>query len=83
MGRIKQTFLKRTAKELMEKYNDKFCTDFDINKKKVQELSNIESKSIRNKIAGYITRIKKREEEEKKRLEEISSQKKENTNRGI
>ncbi|MEM2918295.1 MAG: 30S ribosomal protein S17e [Candidatus Altiarchaeota archaeon] len=77
MGRIKQTFLKRTAKELMERYNDEFGTDFDNNKKKVQELSNIESKSIRNKIAGYITRIKKREEKEKKKMEEMISQTKE------
>lgn len=72
MGRIKQTFLKRTANELMENYSKNFSTDFDNNKKKVQELTNIESKPIRNKVAGYITRTMKQEEKEKKRVEQMS-----------
>ncbi|MBU4201928.1 MAG: hypothetical protein KKB85_02120 [Candidatus Altiarchaeota archaeon] len=31
------------------------------NKEKVQELSTVKSKSIRNKIAGYITKVMKRD----------------------
>ena len=60
MGRIKQTYLKRVADRLMKEYADEFTADFEENKKKVQELSNVESKSIRNKIAGYITRVMKK-----------------------
>jgi len=75
MGRIKQTFLKRTANELMESYNENFSTDFDSNKKKVQELTNIESKSIRNKVAGYITRMMGQGEKEKKRIEQANQAK--------
>ncbi len=75
MGRIKQTFLKRTANELMENYNENFSTDFDNNKKKVQEFTNIESKSIRNKVAGYITRMMGHDEKEKKRIEQIAQTK--------
>jgi small subunit ribosomal protein S17e len=59
MGRIKQTYLKRVAKNLMIEYPDVFSTDFDHNKKKVQELSTVSSKSIRNKIAGYLSRVMK------------------------
>lgn len=59
MGRIKQTYLKRVAKKLMKDYEDEFSTEFDANKKKVQELTDVQSKSMRNKIAGYITRTVK------------------------
>jgi len=61
MGRIKQTYLKRVANELLEKYKAEFSTDFQHNKEKVQELTTVKSKSIRNKIAGYITKVVKRE----------------------
>jgi len=59
MGRIKQTFMKRVALQLMDQYSDEFNTDFENNKKKVQEFTDIESKPMRNKIAGYITRTMK------------------------
>ena len=61
MGRIKQTYLKRIANELLEKYKGEFGKDFQKNKEMVQELSTVKSKSIRNKIAGYITKVMKRE----------------------
>lgn len=60
MGRIKQTYLKRIANELLERYKGDFSKDFKKNKESVQELSTVKSKSIRNKIAGYITKVMKR-----------------------
>ncbi len=60
MGRIKQTYLKRIAEKLMKEYAEEFSLDFEENKKKVQELSDVNSKPIRNKIAGYITRAVKK-----------------------
>lgn len=64
MGRIKQTYLKRIAEELLEKYPQTFTeADFEKNKKLVDSHTDITSKSIRNKIAGYLTRtIKQRAE---------------------
>ncbi len=67
MGRIKPIPLKRIGEELVEKYKGDFNLDFENNKQKVQELSNVESKSIRNKIAGYITKLMRKEKEEKER----------------
>jgi len=61
MGRIKQTYLKRIANELLEEYKGEFGKNFQKNKEKVQELSTVKSKPIRNKIAGYITKVVKRE----------------------
>lgn len=53
---IKPAYVKKTATVLLERYSDAFNDDFDRNKDLVTELTNIESKGVRNRIAGYITR---------------------------
>ena len=45
----------RISSDLLQRYPEKFTTDFSENKKIVQELATIRSKVLRNKIAGYIT----------------------------
>lgn len=57
MGRIKQSALKRLANKLLAEYGKEFDTDFGKNKEMVQKFSIIGSKPIRNKIAGYISRV--------------------------
>jgi len=52
---IKPAYVKKTATLLMERYPEAFGTDFEHNKEVVQEVTNIESKSVRNRIAGYVT----------------------------
>ena len=63
MGRIRTTYIKRTSKKLVGKYGDKFSDKFKENKKTMNEIADIPSKVIRNKIAGYITFLKKDKEE--------------------
>lgn len=53
---IKPGYVKDLAEELMEKYPSAFGHDFEHNKSVVSKLTNVESKSVRNKIAGFITR---------------------------
>ncbi len=62
MGRIKTTFAKRKTKELLKKYGDQFSTDFNDNKKKVDAHTKVQSKKIRNILAGYMTRLKRAED---------------------
>ena len=52
---IKPAYVKKTGEILMERYPEALSTDFEHNKKAVTELTNIESKEVRNRIAGYIT----------------------------
>lgn len=61
MGRIKTTPIKRSGKELLKRYKESFCKDFDKNKKAVVEKADIPSKKLRNSIAGYITRMLRKE----------------------
>jgi small subunit ribosomal protein S17e len=58
LGRIKTRPLKAITKELMEKYSTRFDTDFEKNKQLVSELADVQSKKLRNIIAGYATRLK-------------------------
>lgn len=57
MGRIKSKLIKRTAKQLVSTSPEIFEKSFEENKKTLG--STLESKKTRNKIAGYITRMKK------------------------
>ncbi len=61
MGRIKTTMIKNLGTKLLKKYPDKFTSDFEHNKIVLKDLGIIDSKKIRNKVAGYIVRLKKRE----------------------
>lgn len=55
---IKPDYVKKTGNLLLERYPDAFGTDFEHNKDVVTQLTNIESKGVRNRVAGYITRKK-------------------------
>lgn len=57
MGNIRSQKIKRTAKELVAKYHQHLSTDFDENKILVNKLTNVMSKRMRNRIAGYVTTI--------------------------
>lgn len=59
---IKPAYVKKTGRILMERYPDAWGPDFEHNKELVQELTDIESKSVRNRIAGYVTRKQRTEQ---------------------
>ena len=56
MGNIRQKYIKRTAIELLEKFPNEFNKDFQSNKQKVAQLTDVSTKIMRNRIAGYVTR---------------------------
>ncbi len=60
MGKIRPTYIKRVAIELVKKHYDKFTGDFQHNKMMVAELTDVGSVTMRNRIAGYITRYRKK-----------------------
>jgi small subunit ribosomal protein S17e len=57
LGKVRPEHVKKIARELVELYPDKFSTDFQNNKKVVESLAQIYSSKLRNRIAGYITRL--------------------------
>jgi len=61
MGRIKTALVKRTTFDLLKQDID-FNDSFEHNKKILN--NTMPSKKIRNKIAGYLARLKKAENKE-------------------
>lgn len=59
MGRIKSLLIKRTTRSLLKEENA-FSENFEENKKLLG--THMPSKRIRNMIAGYITRLKRKQE---------------------
>lgn len=53
---IKPKYIKQLGGVLLDRYPESFDTDFDSNKQTVASLTNVESKTVRNRVAGYITR---------------------------
>ncbi len=58
MGNIRQTYIKRVAIELVKKYPDTFNEDYEHNKQKVAELTDVPTVRMKNRIAGYVTRYR-------------------------
>lgn len=57
MGRVRIEMVKKLAKELVGTRHDMFSTDFEANKKSVDQLADTKSKRVRNRVAGYVTRL--------------------------
>lgn len=53
---IKPSYIKSMGTALLEQHGKSFNGNFDDNKKVVTEITTIESKMIRNRVAGYVTR---------------------------
>lgn len=57
MGRVRQTYIKRLAKDLVSADEERFGEDFDENKEELKEMEEFNSKKLRNRVAGYIVRV--------------------------
>mmetsp|Transcript_12377 Transcript_12377/g.25142 ORF Transcript_12377/g.25142 Transcript_12377/m.25142 type:complete len:133 (+) Transcript_12377:65-463(+) len=60
MGRVRTKTVKKAARKIVELHFPKLTYDFQINKKIADEVAEIPSKRLRNKIAGFTTHLMKR-----------------------
>ncbi|KAJ3124852.1 40S ribosomal protein S17 [Nowakowskiella sp. JEL0407] len=60
MGRVRTKTVKKASRVLIEKYYPRLTLDFQTNKKICDEVAVIQSKRLRNKIAGFTTHLMKR-----------------------
>jgi small subunit ribosomal protein S17e len=58
LGKVRIETVKRISRELLRRYPDRFTGQFESDKQAVNELVVTQSKRLRNRIAGYITRLK-------------------------
>lgn len=58
LGKVRIQTVKRASRELLKRFPDWFKGEFDADKQAVNELVSTKSKRLRNRIAGYVTRLK-------------------------
>ena len=61
--------VRKLSMEVLEKYEDSFGENFEDNKRALMKISTIPSKELKNKIAGFITKTKKRATRERLKRE--------------
>ena len=54
MGRVKSIAVKSLGNDLYQQYRGRFSADFEVNKKVLGEVCHIDSKKVRNVMAGYL-----------------------------
>jgi small subunit ribosomal protein S17e len=62
MGKVRTEMVKRISLDLVDRYERSLTTEFEQNKQFLNEIGLDVSKKLRNKIAGYVTRLMKIEE---------------------
>ena len=62
MGRVKTQFVKRVSHELIRDNPQTFTTNYEENKKILEEVIDVPSKKIKNLIAGAVTSLVKQED---------------------
>ena len=65
MGRIRPRFIKRVASEIVAKYSNELSLDYDKNRDFLDDVLEVPSQSVKNRIVGYVTTLKKQEERAK------------------
>ncbi|WOO77346.1 40S ribosomal protein S17 [Vanrija pseudolonga] len=60
MGRVRTKTVKRASRVLIEKYYPRLTLDFHTNKRLLDEVAQVPSKRLRNKISGFTTHLMKR-----------------------
>lgn len=60
MGRVRNKVIKRASKQIVERHYSALDNDFHHNKRVTEDVAIIQSKRLRNKVAGYVTVLMKR-----------------------
>ena len=57
MGKVRIEAIKRVSRNLYSRYPEYFSSDFQANKEKLKTILPTSSKGVRNRVAGYVTRV--------------------------
>jgi small subunit ribosomal protein S17e len=58
LGKVRTETVKRVSREVLRRFPERFAGDFESDKQAVNDLVDTQSKRLRNRIAGYVTRLK-------------------------
>lgn len=60
MGKVKSKTVKNAAAKIVEKFYSMLSDDFYHNKLVIRDVTQIQTKKLRNQVIGYVTRLYKR-----------------------
>merc|ERR1711968_143875 len=60
MGRVRTKTVKKASRQIIEKYYNRLTLDFHVNKRVCDDVAIVQSKRVRNNIAGFTTHLMKR-----------------------
>merc|ERR1712093_293175 len=60
MGRVRTKTVKKASRDIIENYYQRLTNDFELNKRIIDEVADVQTKRLRNKIAGFTTHLVKR-----------------------
>jgi len=58
VGKVRIAAVKKVSRELIARYPDKFTTNYESNKTVLADLVDAKTKRLRNRVVGYVTRLK-------------------------
>ena len=58
VGKVRIAAVKKVARELLQRYPDKFTTNYESNKTVLANIVDAKTKRLRNRVVGYVTRLK-------------------------
>jgi len=58
VGKVRIASVKKISRELVALYPDRFGKDYEANKNALEPLVDARTKRLRNRIVGYVTRLK-------------------------
>jgi len=61
MGKIRPDHIKNAGNKIIRRYANRVSTDFQENKELLEEVTDISSKRLRNRLAGYLVGEKRKE----------------------
>jgi small subunit ribosomal protein S17e len=57
LGKVRPDQIKKAAREILTRYHERFTTNFEENKKILNQVARVYSPRMKNRITGYITRL--------------------------
>jgi len=62
LGRIRPRFIKRAAEDVVAQYGNELTLDYEKNRDILDDILEVPSITVRNRIVGYVTTLMKKEE---------------------
>ncbi len=60
IGRIRHKYIKRASATIVKKYSPYLTDDFKENRAFIEKVLDVEGTLVKNRVAGYVTRLVKR-----------------------